>query len=110
LWDDSINPSLNGYYLGKTSDIAEIIATHELDDIIVTLPISDESQLQRIVSVGEKEGKRIRIIPHYKRYGSGKIQIDTLGTLPIITLRSLPLDVVDNKFYKSGFLTSFFLY
>ncbi|TXJ25000.1 MAG: undecaprenyl-phosphate glucose phosphotransferase [Chitinophagaceae bacterium] len=101
--DDKANPSLNGYYLGKTTDIANVIATHELDDIIVTLPISDESQIKRIVTAGEKEGKRIRIIPHYQQFGSGKIQIETLGTQPIITLRSLPLDVFDNKLYKRTF-------
>lgn len=99
--DDKVNPSLNGHYLGKTSDIAKVIADHELDDIIVT--IHDENQLQKIVSIGEKEGKRVRIIPHYQRFGSGRIQVDILGSLPIITLRSLPLDVADNKLYKRTF-------
>ncbi|HOA39779.1 MAG TPA: exopolysaccharide biosynthesis polyprenyl glycosylphosphotransferase, partial [Flavihumibacter sp.] len=54
--------------------------------------------------VGEKEGKRIRIIPHYERFGgSGKVHVGTLGSLPIITLRSLPLDLSDNKLYKRVF-------
>ena len=101
--DDVVNLSLNGQYLGKTSDLDKVIASHALDDIIVTLPINDESQLERIVSVGEREGKRVRIIPHYERFGSGRIQMDRLGSLPIITLRSLPLDIIDNKIYKRVF-------
>ncbi|HWJ28702.1 MAG TPA: undecaprenyl-phosphate glucose phosphotransferase, partial [Flavisolibacter sp.] len=101
--DDESKPSLNGHYLGKTSDIDEVIANYELDDIIVTLPITDEMKMQQIVTVGEKEGKRIRIIPNYKQFGEGKLKVDRLGTLPIITLRSLPLDIVDNKIYKRLF-------
>ncbi|MFT4023466.1 MAG: exopolysaccharide biosynthesis polyprenyl glycosylphosphotransferase, partial [Flavihumibacter sp.] len=102
--DDVQNPSLNGQYLGKTTDIDKVIASHDLDDIIVTLPMRDESQLARIVSVGEREGKRVRIIPHFERFGgSGKVHVGTLGTLPIITLRSLPLDMSDNKLYKRLF-------
>lgn len=101
--DDTINLSLNGHYLGKTSDIDKIIATHDLDDIIVAMPINDESQLEMIVTAGEREGKRVKIIPHYQRFSTGRIHVGTLGTLPIITLRSLPLDVTDNKLYKRIF-------
>jgi putative colanic acid biosynthesis UDP-glucose lipid carrier transferase len=101
--DDNVNLSVNGHYLGKTSDIDKVIATHELDDIIVAMPINDESQLEMIISAGEREGKRVKIIPHYQRFSAGKIHVGTLGTLPIITLRSLPLDVTDNKIYKRVF-------
>lgn len=100
--DDNANHSLNGHYLGKTSDIDKVIATHELDDIIVAMPINDESQLAKIVTVGEREGKRVKIIPHYQRF-STRIHVGTLGSLPIITLHSLPLDVTDNKVYKRIF-------
>lgn len=102
--DDHSNPSINGHYLGKTSDIDKVLANHELDDIVVAMPINDEAQLERIVLAGEKEGKRVKIIPHYQRFSTGKIHVGTLGgSLPIITLRSLPLDVIDNKIYKRIF-------
>lgn len=101
--DDEINHSLNGQYLGKINDIDKIIATHDLDDIIVTMPINNEEQMNRIVAVGEREGKRIRIIPDYQRFGTGRIHVGTLGSTPIITLRSLPLDNTDNKIFKRIF-------
>ncbi|MET0464118.1 MAG: undecaprenyl-phosphate glucose phosphotransferase [Chitinophagaceae bacterium] len=109
--DDDVNPSINGHYLGKTSDIDKVIATHELDDIVVAMPINDDSQLQKIITAGEREGKRVKIIPHYQRFSTGKIHVGTLGSLPIITLRALPLDVVDNKTYKRVFdvMFSFFV-
>ncbi|HEU4470462.1 MAG TPA: undecaprenyl-phosphate glucose phosphotransferase [Flavisolibacter sp.] len=101
--DDETRPSLNGHYLGKTTDLDKVIAKHELDDIVVTLPMTSESQIARIVSVGEQQGKRVKIIPDYQRFGDGKLQVDRMGSLSIISLRSLPLDIVDNKVYKRTF-------
>jgi putative colanic acid biosynthesis UDP-glucose lipid carrier transferase len=108
--DEERNPTLNGHYLGKTSELDQVIAKHELDDIIVALPVTEERQIKNIVTIGEKQGKRVRIIPNYQSYGSGKVQIDRLGTMPIITLRSLPLDIVDNKVYKRIFDVFFSLF
>lgn len=101
--DDVRNTSLNGHYLGTTKEIDRVIANHELDEIVVALPITQESQIEHIVSLGEKEGKRIRIIPDYQRFGTGRMRIDRVGTMPMITLRSLPLDVIDNRIYKRIF-------
>lgn len=98
--DDERQPELNGNYLGKTSDIESVIATYELDDIVVTLPITREKEIERIVALGEREGKRVRIVADYHKYGNGKMHVDSMGNLSVITLRSLPLDYLDNKIYK----------
>jgi putative colanic acid biosynthesis UDP-glucose lipid carrier transferase len=108
--DDVKNSSLNGHYLGKTSEIDEVMAKYELDDIIVTLPITKERQIEKIVSAGEKQGKRVRIIPNYHQFGDGKFDVGRIGSLPIITLRSLPLDFNDNKVYKRVFDIVFSLF
>jgi putative colanic acid biosynthesis UDP-glucose lipid carrier transferase len=108
--DDQKHPSLNGHYLGKTSEIERVMAQHELDDVVVTLPITDERQIENIVTVAERQGKRVRIIPNYERFGKGKMQVDRMGAMSMITLRSLPLDYVDNKFYKRLFDIVFSLF
>ncbi|HEY1115424.1 MAG TPA: undecaprenyl-phosphate glucose phosphotransferase [Chitinophagaceae bacterium] len=107
--DEEKNPSLNGHYLGKTSEIDQVIARYELDDIIVALPGTAEKQIEQIVSIGEKEGKRIRIIPDYHRFGEGKMKVERFGSFPLITLRSLPLDIIDNRIYKRIFDVGFSL-
>ena len=101
--DEERKHSLNGYYLGKTSEIEEVICKHELDDIIVTLPMTSQSQIGNIISIGEKHGKRIRIIPDYASFGLVNMHVDKLGTLSMITHRSSPLDLSDNKIYKRIF-------
>jgi putative colanic acid biosysnthesis UDP-glucose lipid carrier transferase len=101
--DDEKQPGLNGNYLGKTTDIESVIANYELDDIVVTLPITREKEIERIVAVGEREGKRVRIVADYHKFGTGKMHVDSLGNLSVITLRSLPLDYLDNKIFKRLF-------
>ena len=101
--DDETQPTLNGHYLGKTSEIENVIAKHELDEIVVALPMTKQTQIRDIVMIAERQGKRVRIIPDYQIYGDGKMHVDNLGNLSIITLRSLPLDIVDNKIYKRAF-------
>lgn len=101
--DDEKQPDLNGTYLGKTSDIEAVIAKYELDDIVVTLPITKEIEIRNIVAVGEREGKRVRIVPDYHKFSTGKLHVDSLGNLSVITLRSLALDSLDNKIYKRIF-------
>lgn len=101
--DDKKNPALNGQYLGNTSEIEKVVNRHELDEIILTLPMDDEGQIKRIVSVGEKAGKRIRIIQDYQHLGASNLHVDKLGTLTVITLRALPLDIRDNQLLKRLF-------
>jgi len=107
--DDEKQPELNGHYLGTTSDIESVIANYELDDIVVTLPINKENEIRNIVTVGEREGKRVRIVPDYHKFSNGKLHVDSLGNLSVITLRSLPLDSFDNKVYKRIFDITFSL-
>jgi putative colanic acid biosynthesis UDP-glucose lipid carrier transferase len=101
--DDAGQPALNGHYLGKTSELEKVIAKHDLDDIVVALPVTSQNQIHKIISIGEQQGKRVRIIPDYRQYGDGKMHVDKVGNLSIITLRSLPLDIVDNKILKRTF-------
>ncbi len=101
--DDKANYALNGHYLGKTSEIDKVINKHEFDEIIWTLPMTDSPQLKNIVSVGEKAGKRIRIIQDYQYLGISNLHVDRLGNLTIISVRNLTLDKADNKIAKRVF-------
>lgn len=101
--DDRANQQINGHYLGKTSDIESVITKHEFDEIIWTLPMTDGVQLRNVVTVGEKAGKRIRIIQDYQALGISKLQVDKLGNLTIISVRNLPLDKSDSKIVKRLF-------
>lgn len=110
LDDEGDRRLVNGHLLGKTSDINSILEQHELDEIVVTGTISDEAAFEKIVSAGEQNGKRIRYIPAFERLGGRKLEVDTIGSMPVINLRSLPLDIGDNKVIKRLFDIAFSLF
>lgn len=103
LGEEEADHELSDYYLGKTSELDRVLKNHELDDIVVTLPVRDETVLERIVTVGESQGKMIRIIPDFQRFGSRKLHVNQIGSLPIISLRSVPLDKTDVRVLKRAF-------
>lgn len=101
--DDHQNPVVNGHYLGKTSEIDSIIAKHDLDDVIVTIPITRKNEVKEIVEIAQRRGKRVRIIANYEEYDNGQMAVDKMGNLSMITFGKSSLDEIDNKIYKRIF-------
>lgn len=101
--DNHHNPVVNGHYLGKTSDIDSVIAKHDLDDVIVTIPITQKNEVKEIVEIAQRRGKRVRIIANYEEYDNGQMAVDKMGNLSMITFGKSSLDDIDNKIYKRLF-------
>jgi putative colanic acid biosynthesis UDP-glucose lipid carrier transferase len=101
--DDEVKSSLNGLYLGSLTNIQQVLDKHLIDDVVVALPNDASYALETVVEVSEKNTKRVRIIPDYYRFGSGNFRLSNFGTFPMITVRSLPLDDLENQFFKRFF-------
>lgn len=110
LDDDGDDRLTYGKLLGRTSDIHAVLEKHELDEIVVTGTISDDEVFEQIVSAGEQNGKRIRYIPAFAGLSGRKIELDSIGTTPVINLRSLPLDDSEHKGDKRIFDVFFCLF
>lgn len=101
---DNENTRLNGCeYLGKVDNLSEILAEQHVDEVILALPNSQHDTIKSSIEICDYHAKRIRIIPDLYLYASSNIQINTIGLLPVINLRSLPLDKVENKVLKRIF-------
>jgi putative colanic acid biosynthesis UDP-glucose lipid carrier transferase len=51
----------------------------------------------------ENFNTNVRILPDFDQYTSTANQINNIGAVPIINVRGLPLDKVENKLLKRGF-------
>jgi len=110
--DDVKKPNLNGTYLGRIEALEDIIKKHEIAEVIIALPSNAVEKIERTIYLCERNAKRVRIIPDYYRFGSGNFRISNLGNFPLITVRSLPLDDLENRFFKRSldlFFSIFFL-
>jgi putative colanic acid biosynthesis UDP-glucose lipid carrier transferase len=100
--DDIAKPLLNGQYLGKIEDLDTILQEKEVNDVIVALPNNAIEKIKYAVKVSEDNGKRVRVIPDYFRL-SPSVSISTFGTLPLVSLRNIPLDNAELRFFKRVF-------
>jgi putative colanic acid biosynthesis UDP-glucose lipid carrier transferase len=101
--DDKKQPHLNGEYLGSIADLNRIFQNKDVQDVIVALPNSAREKIEEIVTVSERNAKRVKIIPDYHRFGSGNFKVTNYGSFPVVAVRSLPLDDFENRFFKRFF-------
>jgi len=101
---DNDSTKLNGCkYLGPVDNLSEVLSENHIDEVILALPNAQHNTIKSSIEICDFHAKRIRIIPDLYLYTSSNIQINTIGLLPVINLRSLPLDKVENKVLKRVF-------
>ena len=86
--------------LGAIDNLFYILPENKLDEIAVSLSLSDYSRLEEIVSLCEKSGVHTTFIPDYNSLVSGKPYTEDLGGLPIINIRYVPLTNTVNAVAK----------
>ncbi|NEU10233.1 undecaprenyl-phosphate glucose phosphotransferase [Flavihumibacter sp. R14] len=101
---DNQNTMMNGCtYLGKVDELAQVMQEQPVDEVIVALSNADHQQIKSSIETCDFHGKRVRLIPDLYLYTSSNIQMNNIGLLPVINLRSLPQDRFANKLLKRAF-------
>lgn len=94
-----------GPRLGLYEDLSEVLghSAGAIDEVIVALEPTEVSFTATIISVCEKWGVKVRIIPFYNDYIPYRAAIDEIGSTHLIALRSAPLDDAFNQAVKNVF-------
>lgn len=123
--EDAINTRLIGF-IEDNKNIHELSHYPVLCDISETLEVAKELDAQEIFSTitpeqnkdiyslmyqAEKECIRFKIVPNLSVFITREVHIDYFGDLPILSLRSEPLDDVGNRIKKRSLdiIVSFFV-
>ena len=91
--DDVAQDHLGGQYLGtidKLKELLKIVAY--IDEIVVALPNTAVAEVTQILKIANNETVRVKIIPDFFHIISSKHGIGMVGGMPIITVRSEPLE------------------
>lgn len=114
--EDGINTQLMGY-IEDEKNINELSHYPVLSDISDTLKVAKELNIQEIFSTispeqnndiyslmhqSEKECIRFKIVPNFSLFITREVHIEYFGDIPILSLRSEPLDDVSNRIKKRG--------
>ncbi len=86
--------------IGEVDDIYKLLPENNLDEIAITLSLSDYDRLEEIVSFCEKSGVHTKFIPDYNAVIPTKPYTEDLDGLPVINIRNVPLTSGWNQFIK----------
>lgn len=103
ILDDNVEPGTkykNISVIGTTDELEGILSANTLDEIAITLSISEYSKLERIVAECEKSGVHTKFIPDYYNFIPTKPFMEDLQGLPVIHIRHVPLTSLLNAAMK----------
>lgn len=86
--------------LGTIANLNVILPVSQLDEIAVTLALSDYDRLESIVGLCEKSGVHTKFIPDYNSLIPNKPYTEDLMGLPVINIRYVPLTNTLNMLSK----------
>jgi putative colanic acid biosysnthesis UDP-glucose lipid carrier transferase len=90
--DDRLDEQLSGPYLGKVSELRNILASNEIDDVVVALPEISREQTEHIITTSERAAKRVKIIADCYKYCTPAVSSNIFGKLPLVPVRFSPMD------------------
>lgn len=86
--------------IGVCDDLIHILPANELDEIAITLGLSEYSKLEHIVAECEKSGVHTKFIPDYNNIIPTKPYTEDLLGLPVVNIRHVPLTNTFNALVK----------
>ena len=87
-------------YLGPFEQMEPILERLQPDEVIAALEAEDLPLTPQIISLCEKLGLKLSLIPFYAEYMSSTPQFDSIGDIPLLNLRRVPLDNWGHAFCK----------
>ncbi len=86
--------------IGAIGELNSILELNKLDEIAITLSLSEYSKLESIVAACEKSGVHTKFIPDYNNVIPTRPYTEDLQGLPVINIRHVPLNLPLNRAVK----------
>ncbi|MCL1934455.1 MAG: undecaprenyl-phosphate glucose phosphotransferase [Candidatus Azobacteroides sp.] len=90
-------------YLGMTHEVENFVLKNNIDEIYCTLPNSQDEKIIRLFNFAEKNMIRFYIVPEFSRYVKKRLDLESIESVPIMAVRSEPLQFVHNQIIKRIF-------
>ena len=78
--------------LGGTEELAHILPENKMDEIVITLGLSEYHKLAHIVNMCEKSGVHTKFVPDYNNVIPTKPYTEDILGMPVINIRHVPLN------------------
>lgn len=91
------------HHLGRIYDIESVLRENVIDHVIIALPRDGLDQMKGVLVACEQAGVQSLIIPDYFDLLPARPRFETIGDMPLIDTRYVPLDDAMNAFTKRVF-------
>lgn len=86
--------------IGEIDALTAMLSENELDEIGITLSLSDYDRLEAIVNTCEKSGVHTKFIPDYNSVIPSRPYLEDLDGLSVVNIRHVPLTNLTNRAIK----------
>ena len=88
------------FYRGGISDLERFVDENVVDEIYCAIPENKRQELQKIINLAEKNAIDFFYVPQFSKYISRRFEIETFGTVPVMSIHPHPLQNPFNKAIK----------
>lgn len=103
FFDDEPEKSIHKkLILGSVDDVKYYIESQKIDQIYCSLPLTSK-RIKELISLADNNLIRFKIVPDFRGFHNKKVNIDFYNHVPVLTLRSEPLQNIINRIVKRSF-------
>ena len=101
--DNTILKDVLPNYLGPISQVEEFVKNNDIDEIYCTIPGTNSEKISELLNFAEKNMIRFYIIPEFYRNIKKSMILEVMESVPLLTIRTEPLQSPYNRFIKRCF-------
>lgn len=90
-------------YRGEISDLEDFLNNNSVDELYCAMPENDKQDLQQIIRLAERNAINFYYVPQFSKYISRRFEIDTFGSVPVLSIHPHPLNNPFNRAVKRAF-------
>lgn len=93
----------HGEIIGTIADFQEVYDKTPFNDVIISLALDEKEKIKDLIHLAEKNGVKPRIVLNWYDVINHDFHIQSLGSIPLLDIRNVPLHNYSNRFWKRAF-------
>jgi len=89
--------------LGNYHTLQEFAVDKNIDEIYCCIPYVQYEQIQKLISFGEENLIKVKLISDFRGFSLKGLELERYDHIPVLSVSSIPLDDIKNRFVKRGF-------
>jgi putative colanic acid biosynthesis UDP-glucose lipid carrier transferase len=100
FFDDNSEKKDDERILGTLEQAKEYIKEHQIETIYCTLPLSAKNKILDFLNFAEQNVINFHVVPSISYYTNTSIVLDSIGNIPVLSIRKVPLSHTHNAVIK----------